>query len=139
MKVTANWVEALAFDAVSDNGHTIRIDTTIDNGSLDSGMSPKKLLLAGLCGCSGMDVVDILNKMKVSYTKIDVSASAEQTDEHPKVFKSVEMVYRADVTETDLDKLKRAVSLSQEKYCGVSLMLEKHCKISYTIELIKLA
>ncbi|MBY0482156.1 MAG: OsmC family protein [Chitinophagaceae bacterium] len=136
MKVTANWVEALAFDAISDNGHTVRLDTTIDGGGLDSGMSPKKLVLAGLCGCSGMDVVDILKKMKVVFSKLDVSASAEQTDEHPKVFKSIEMVYRADVAEADLDKLKRAVSLSQEKYCGVSAMLEKHCKISYRIELI---
>ena len=62
MKVVANWKESLAFDVVSDNGHQIRVDTTIENGSLNSGMSPKKLILAGLCGCSGMDVVDILTK-----------------------------------------------------------------------------
>jgi putative redox protein len=99
-------------------------------------MSPKKLVLAGLCGCSGMDVVDILNKMKVAFSKVDVSAEAEQTDEHPKVFKSIQMVYRADVVSEDLDKLTRAVKLSQEKYCGVSAMLEKHCVITYTIELI---
>lgn len=136
MKVVANWKEALAFDVVSDNGHQVRLDTTIENGSLDSGMSPKKLVLAGLCGCSGMDVVDILKKMKVTFTKVTVSAEAEQTDEHPKVFKSIQMIYRADVAEADLDKLSRAVSLSQEKYCGVSAMLEKHCAITYTIELI---
>ena len=136
MKVTANWKEALAFDVVSDNGHHVVLDTTIENGSLDAGMSPKKLILAGLCGCSGMDVVDILQKMKVAFTKVDVSAEAEQTDEHPKVFKSIQMVYRADVASEDLDKLTRAVKLSQEKYCGVSAMLEKHCTISYTIELI---
>ena len=136
MKVTANWKEALAFDVLSDNGHTVRLDTTIENGSLDSGMSPKKFVLAGLCGCSGMDVVDILNKMKVSFTKVDVSAEAEQTDEHPKVFKSIQMVYRADVAPADLDKLTRAVKLSQEKYCGVSAMLEKHCAITYQIELV---
>jgi putative redox protein len=136
MKVIANWKEALAFDVVSDNGHQVRLDTTVENGSLDSGMSPKKLILAGLCGCSGMDVVDILHKMKVAFTKVDVSAEAEQTDEHPKVFTSIQMVYRADVLPEDLDKLTRAVKLSQEKYCGVSAMLEKHCAISYSIELI---
>jgi putative redox protein len=136
VKVVANWKEALAFDVVSDNGHQIKLDTTIENGSLDAGMSPKKLVLAGLCGCSGMDVVDILTKMKVVFTKVNVSAEAEQTDEHPKVFKSIQMVYHADVATTDLDKLTRAVKLSQEKYCGVSAMLEKHCAITYTIELI---
>jgi putative redox protein len=136
MKVTANWKEALAFDVVSDNGHQIRLDTTVENGSLDSGMSPKKLVLAGLCGCSGMDVVDILTKMKVAFTKVDVTAEADQTEEHPKVFKSIQMVYRADVAEEDLDKLTRAIKLSQEKYCGVSAMLEKHCAITYQIELI---
>ena len=83
-----------------------------------------------------MDVVDILNKMKVAFTKVEVSAEAEQTDEHPKVFKSIQMLYRADVAAEDLDKLTRAVKLSQEKYCGVSAMLEKHCSITYTIELI---
>ena len=69
MKVVANWKESLAFDVVSDNGHQIRVDTTIENGSLNSGMSPKKLILAGLCGCSGMDVVDILIKMLNNFDK----------------------------------------------------------------------
>jgi putative redox protein len=136
MKVVANWKESLAFDVVSDNGHQIRVDTIIENGSLNSGMSPKKLILAGLCGCSGMDVVDILTKMKVAFTKVTISAEAEQVEEHPKVFKSIQMVYQADVTLADLDKLTRAVALSQEKYCGVSAMLEKHCSITYSIELI---
>jgi putative redox protein len=136
MKVVTNWVEALAFDAVSDNGHTVRIDTNIENGSLNSGMSPKKLLLASLCSCSGMDVVDILTKMKLPFTKVDVSAEGEQTEEHPKVFVSINMVYRADVAPENIDKLNRAVSLSHEKYCGVSAMLAKHCSINYTVELI---
>jgi putative redox protein len=136
MKVIANWVEALAFDAVSENGHTVRIDTTVENGSLDSGMSPKKMLLASLCACSGMDVVDILKKMKVVFTKVDVSAEGEQTEDHPKVFISINMVYRADVSKEDLDKLNRAVALSHEKYCGVSAMLAKHCSIGYTVEQI---
>jgi putative redox protein len=136
MKVIANWKEALAFDVVSDNGHHITLDTTVENGSLNLGMSPKKLVLAGLCGCSGMDVVDILRKMKIEFSKIDVSAEAEQSETHPKVFTKIEMVYRAAIAEEYLDALNRAVSLSQEKYCGVSAMLEKNCPITYRIELI---
>ncbi len=136
MKITANWVDALAFDATSDNGHTVRMDTTLEGGSMDSGMSPKKMVLAGLCGCSGMDVVDILKKMKVDFNKVEVSAEAEQTDEHPKTFTFINLVYRADVAAEDLDKLQRAVSLSMDKYCGVSAMLAKHCPINHRVELI---
>jgi putative redox protein len=136
MKITANWVDALAFDATSDNGHTVRMDTTVEGGSMDSGMSPKKMVLAGLCGCSGMDVVDILKKMKIDFTKVEVSAEAEQTDEHPKTFKFINLVYRADVAAEDVDKLQRAVTLSMDKYCGVSAMLAKHCPINHTVELI---
>lgn len=136
MKVITKWVEALAFDATADSGHTVRIDTSVDGGGLGSGMNPKKMLLGSLSGCSGMDVVDILTKMKVFFTNLEIEAEAEQTEEHPKVFKSIQMVYRIDAGKDDLDKVKRAVALSQEKYCGVSAMLAKHCEITYKIELI---
>ena len=74
--------------------------------------------------------------MKVVFTKVDVSAEGAQTEDHPKVFISINMVYRADVSKEDLDKLNRAVALSHEKYCGVSAMLAKHCSIDYTVEQI---
>ncbi len=136
MKATAKWVSDLAFDAVSDNDHSIRLDTTIANGSINSGMSPKQLLLASLCGCSGMDVVDILTKMRIPFSTIEIEAEAEQTETQPKVFKDISMIYKADVKPADIDKLNRAVELSHEKYCGVSAMLKKHCDITYTVELI---
>jgi len=136
MKATAKWVNKLAFDATSNNNHTVRLDTTVEGGSLDSGMSPKQMLLASLCGCSGMDVVSILEKMKVPFTTLSIEAEAEQTDEHPKVFKYIDMVYKADVPAESIDKLKRAAELSHEKYCGVSAMLKKHCAVNYTVETI---
>jgi len=135
MKTTAKWVSNLAFDVISDSGHVARLDTTKDAGSLNSGMRPKKMLLGALNTCSGMDVISILDKMKVSYTKLEVESEAEQTDDHPKVFKSIHMVYKSDVKQEDLDKLKRAIELSQDKYCGISAMLKKHCDITYEIEL----
>lgn len=136
MKTITKWVDALAFDATSDTGHTVRIDTSIEGGGLGSGMNPKKMLLGSLNACSGMDVVEMLKKMRVAFTKFEIEAEAEQTEEHPKVFKYINMVYRIDVKPEDLDKVTRAVTLSQEKYCGVSAMLAKHCAINYTIELI---
>lgn len=136
MKTTTKWVSALAFDATADTGQTVRIDTTVEGGGLGSGMNPKKMLLGALSACSGMDVVEVLKKMKVNFTRLEISAEAEQTEAHPKVFKSVQMVYQINAKPGDLDKVKRAVSLSQEKYCGISAMLAKHCSITYTIELM---
>ncbi len=136
MKTTTKWVSALAFDATADSGHTVRIDTTVAGGGLGSGMNPKKMLLGALSACSGMDVVDIMTKMKVPYTRLEIEAESEQTDDHPKVFKYVTMVYRVDTTEENIDKVKKAVKLSHDKYCGISAMLSKHCAINYTIELL---
>lgn len=136
MKAAAKWISKLAFDVTSDNNHTARLDTTVEGGSLNSGMSPKQMLLASLCSCSGMDVVSILEKMKVSFSNLIIEAEAEQTTEQPKVFTFVNMVYKANIAATDLDKFKRAVELSHDKYCGVSIMLKKHCAINYTVEII---
>lgn len=136
MRTTTKWIQGLAFDATADTGHTVRIDTTVEGGGLGSGMNPKRMLLGSLCACSGMDVVEILTKMKVVFTKFEIEAEAEQTADHPKVFTHINMVYRLDASADNLDKVKRAVSLSQEKYCGISAMLAKHCPINHTIELL---
>ena len=136
MKATANWVEKLAFDVISDNGHTVRMDTTAAGGSLDSGMSPKKAILGALNVCSGMDVAGILKKMRVEFTKLEVESEAEQTDTDPKVFKDIKMIYRSDIAKEDLEKFKKAIHLSHESYCGISAMLKKHCDISFEVELM---
>ncbi len=136
MMTTTKWVDALAFDATADTGQTVRIDTSIEGGGLGSGMNPKKMLLGSLSACSGMDVVDILKKMKVDFTSLEIVTEADQTDDHPKVFTFIKMIYRIDAKPDDLDKVNRAVSLSHEKYCGISAMLSKHCEISFSIELV---
>ena len=133
MKTTASWISNLAFDVTSDNNHTVRLDTTANGGSLDSGMSPKQILLGALCACSGIDVVSIIDKMKVTYTQLHISAEAEQTTEHPKVFKDISMIYSIDATQEDIEKVEKAIHLSHDKYCGVSAMLKKHCAISFTV------
>ena len=118
MRVVTTWVEALAFDATADTGHTVRIDTSVEGGGLGSGMNPKKMLLGSLSGCSGMDVVDILTKMKVAFNKLEIEAEAEQTEDHPKVFKFINLIYRVDAATDDLDKIKRAVALSHDRQSG---------------------
>ena len=136
MKTTTKWVDALAFDATADTGHTVRIDTTVEGGGLGSGMNPKKMVLGALSACSGMDVVDMLKKMRVPFTKLEIDAEAEQTEDHPKVYKYINLTYKVDAKPEDLDKVTKAVNLSKEKYCGVSAMLAKHCEIHFNIELV---
>jgi len=136
MKTVTKWVDALAFDATADSGHTVRIDTSVDGGGLGSGMNPKKMVLGALSACSGMDVVEMLKKMRVPFTKLEIDAEAEQTEDHPKVYKYINLIYKVDARPEDLDKVNKAVTLSKEKYCGVSAMLAKHCKINFTIELV---
>ena len=134
MQVQVTWANALAFDlSASDSAHTIRIDASIESGGTDTGLNPKKLLLGSLCGCSGIDVVEILKKMKVPFEKIEITAAAEQTDETPKTFRFIHMIYKTDAAAEHADKVARAVSLSHEKYCGISAMLAKHCPITYEI------
>lgn len=134
MQVQVNWVNALAFDlSSSESNHVVRIDASVESGGTDTGLNPKKILLGSLCGCSGIDVVDILKKMKVPFQRIEISAQAEQTDETPKTFRFIHMIYKTDAAPEDADKVARAVSLSHEKYCGISAMLAKHCPITYEI------
>lgn len=130
MKTLTTWVASHHFMS-EQNGQRISLD-----GAVEQGMSPKALLLSGIAGCSGIDVVDILQKMRVAYTRFEVVAEAEQTEEHPRVFTTIQLTYRIDVDPVELDKVKKAVDLSLEKYCGVAAMLRKNSPVEYRIELI---
>jgi len=137
MQHTVNtiWKEKMAFDSQIDN-HTIRIDTGGELGD-DSGPSPKKLLLASLAGCTGMDVVSLLKKMRVSITGFEMDIEADLTEEHPKVYSEIRLVYRFFGTELNKEKIEKSVRLSQDKYCGVSAMLKENSPINYSIEYVE--
>lgn len=132
---TTYHVDKLAFDVHID-GHTTRIDTTEDDGSLNSGPSPKKLLLGTLAACTGIDVVGMLRKMRVPFSDLSIQTTAELTEEHPKVFTEVQVIYRIKVEERHRKKVQRAVDLSKDKYCGVSAMLKENSPVYYRIEFL---
>lgn len=135
MKTTTLWSKDMAFTSTFD-GHTIELNGASGPDGKRLGFSPKALLLSGLAGCSGIDVVEMLTKMRVPFTKFEMLAEADQTEEHPKVFKDIEIEYRIDAAPEYEDKIKRAVELSLEKYCGVAAMLRKNSKIVPKISLI---
>lgn len=125
MKTTTIWKTDHAFESLQ--GHSkIEIDAR-------NGFSPKALLLSGLAGCTGVDVVDVLEKMRVPFSDLAIDAEAEQTDEHPRVFKFITLTYRIKTGKENSEKVKKAVDLSLEKYCGVAAMLRKNSRIQYEI------
>ena len=91
------------------------------------------MLLAGLAGCSGIDVIDILEKMKVDFSDFTIDVEAEQTDEHPKVFKEILITYQMKTGVENELKIKKAIELSLDKYCGVSAMLKKNSPVDYKL------
>ena len=136
MKGKVKLIDKMAFD-VELSGHHFVIDTSEKFGGENSGPPPKSLLLAGLAGCTAMDVVSILKKQKITDYDFEVEADTELTDTHPKVFKNIELIYRFRGKELPEDRIKRAVELSMDKYCGVTAMLRKNSEISYRIILDK--
>lgn len=105
---------------------------TIHLGSED-GVSPKKLLLVGLAGCTGIDLVSLLNKMRVKFDNLEIKVEANLTDEHPKIYNEITIHYIVSANKTDQEKIEKAISLSLEKYCGVSAMLGKSAEIKYNL------
>jgi len=132
MESTITWTSGMSFNAAQD-GHEIILDLPADMGGTDMGAKPKTLLLTGLGGCTAMDVVSILKKMHVNFDGLMINCSADLTEEHPKIFKSIHIRYEFKGNGLPKEKLEKAVNLSLEKYCGVSAMLARACPISHEI------
>lgn len=132
MTVITHWKEKLLFEAVQENAGTVTMD-----GHVQDGISPKALLLAGLAGCSAVDVVEILEKMRVPFTRLTVVSTADQTTDHPRVFTDIDLLYTVTTDPANEDKLRKAIDLSLEKYCGVAAMLRKNSAIRYRCECIR--
>lgn len=131
--VTTAFNDHMAFTA-DINGHLVRMDTIPDDGGEDSGPSPKRLMLAALAGCTGIDIVSILNKMKVEFSDFTISVHAALTVEHPQTYNYVKMTYKIKLTEEDKPKMIKAVNLSTEKYCGVFAMFKTFAKMDTEID-----
>jgi putative redox protein len=128
--VSTKHLQGMAFQA-DVNGHTVNMDSS-DTG-IQSGASPKRLMLASLAGCTGIDVVSILEKMKVTFSEFSIDIDATLSEAHPRIYEKVKIIYRIRLSESDQPKMEKAVHLSQEKYCGVSAMFRAFCKIESEI------
>lgn len=127
MKTTTTWKVKQEFESRQEN-NTIKLD-----GNKKNGFSPKALLLSGLAACSGIDVVEILEKMRVEFSGFIIDTEASQTEEDPKVFKEILITFRIKTAVENGDKVKKAIELSLDKYCGVSAMLKKNSPVDYKL------
>ncbi|HTA24783.1 MAG TPA: OsmC family protein [Terriglobales bacterium] len=124
----ARWKHNQEFEAAASSGHTIIVD-----GDKKAGNSPMELVLIGLCGCTGYDVVSILTKKREAFTSLEVRAEAERAANPPTVYTEIKLIYRVG-GKVSHKAVEDAVRLSEEKYCSVAAMLNKTAKISYRIE-----
>jgi len=133
--VDTSWQGNMKFDAVV-SGHHVVMDALPVVGGNDEGARPKELMLAALAGCTGMDVVSILKKMRVEPEYFNIRVEAEMTEEHPKHYTAMHIIYEFRGEGLELEKLQKAVKLSQDQYCGVSTMYRKAMEITYEIVIL---
>lgn len=127
----ATWVNEQRFLAESSSGHAVAVD-----GDKKSANSPMELVLIGLCGCTGYDVISILRKKRESFTSLEVRAVAERAATPPTVYTEIRLIYRVG-GKVSHKAVEDAVKLSEEKYCSVAGMLGKTAKISFEIEYVE--
>jgi putative redox protein len=134
--VTTRWLSNMAFET-EINGHKIIIDAVPEVGGENKGPRPKPFMLAALGGCTGMDVISILKKMHVEVEEFSVIVEGDLTEEFPKHFFKMHVIYEFTGKDLSMDKLQKAVSLSEERYCGVSAVYRKALELTSEIKVIK--
>lgn len=131
--VTTNWKGNMKFESDNPSGHTLIIDAGKDSGGEGAGLRPKALMLSALAGCSGLDVISILDKMKVKLDDYKMVIRGVLSEEHPKYYHKVNVEYHFYGSSLNENKIRKAVKLSDDKYCGVMEMFKKFAKINIDI------
>ncbi len=133
--IHVSWSGGMSFETEID-GYKLSVDAKKEVGGQDKGPRPKPLMMLALAGCTGMDVISILGKMRVEVEDFDIKIEADLTDEHPKHFTKMHIIYIFKGKDLEIEKLKKAIDLSQDRYCGVSATYKKAMDISYEIKIL---
>lgn len=134
--VSTRWLDNMAFES-EINGHKLIIDAEPGVGGENRGPRPKPLMLAALGGCTAMDVVSILKKMRVDIEGLNVIVEGDLTEEYPKHFYRMHIIYEFKGKNLPVEKLKKAIDLSSERYCGVSAVYRKTMELTSEIRLVE--
>lgn len=129
------WTNNVAFEGEID-GHKLILDAAKDSGGDDLGPRPKKMMLSALAGCTGIDVMMILKKMKVEPEAFNVIVEGDVAEEHPKKYTRMKIIYQFKGKDLPIDKIERAISLSQDKYCSVSAVYREALPLEHEIRII---
>jgi putative redox protein len=132
-KITTKWKGNMVFESDNPRWDSIMMDASEDFGGTNSGMAPKAMMLSSLAGCSGLDVVSVLDKMKASVEDFYMTVEGELTDEHPKYYHTVTVEYHFTGKDLNESKIKKAVDLSVDKYCGVMEMFRQFAEVKTSI------
>jgi putative redox protein len=135
-QATVRWIEGMEFEMETGSGHKSVIDAGIKAGGKNHGPSPIELLLVGLAGCTGMDVVDILRKKRLNVAGLEVRVEGTRAKTHPMVYTRIDVVYRVRGKDIPARAVEQAIHLSEDKYCGAGAMLGKTAKINSRYEII---
>ncbi len=131
--VTTVYQQGMQFKTNSPTGYSTFMDTSPNNGGANEGMGPKAMMLSSLAGCTGLDIVFVLNKMRVPIPKFKIEVKGELTDEHPKTYHKVWLEYHFEGEYLDKEKIEKAVALSESKYCGVMEMFRQFAQLEIVI------
>ena len=130
--IKTRWLNDLAFEAEVD-GHKIYMDTSMEHGGKNTGPRPKPLMMVALAGCTGMDVAAMLKKMREEVEELSVEVEGDITEEHPKKFEGMKVIYRLKGKNLSRKNVEKAVELSKTKYCGVSANYKEAFPIDHEI------
>ncbi len=133
--ISLSWLSDMSFEG-DVNGHKIYLDASPDHGGKNMGPRPKPMMMLALGGCTGMDVVSILRKMRVEFDSLNIRVEGNLTEEHPKHFDRMKVIYEFRGNNLPMEKLKKAVDLSKERYCGVSANYKASMDIEYEVKII---
>ena len=133
--VTTVWKENMLFESDNPRGHSVLMDAGPENGGNNDGLGPKAMMLSSLAGCSGLDVVSLLKKMRAEVEEFKIVIHAELTEEHPKYYHKVLVEYHFHGPDLKEDKINKAVTLSVDKYCGVMEMFRQFADVTTEVYL----
>lgn len=134
-KVNATWLRNMAFEAELD-GHRLVMDAAAEFGGRDLGPRPKPFMLLALAGCTGMDVVSLLKKMRVEFEAFSVEVEGELSEERPIRYTKMHVIYSFKGRDLPLGKLEKAVKMSEEQLCGVGAVYRKCMEVTSEIRVL---
>ncbi len=139
MTAQATLVSAMRFEAGAGSGHHITMDASEQSGGQNAGFLPMELLLVGLAGCTGMDVISVLRKKRQQVTGYEVRVEGVRAEDYPMVFVEITVEHVVSGSHIEPEAVRRAIQLSEERYCGAGAMLGKVAHLTHTFRIIDTA